>query len=352
MTSTTNNAQIAVMYLARKAEGLDAFRAFMQTYKKYRAGVQHDLVVIFKGYENKQDLEQAQAVFSPYPILSIELPDEGFDIGCYLEAAKQLSHKYICCFNTFAKILDDDWLQKLYANASLPNVGIVGGTGSYEGLLDTTVLFQKAQWLIFKAWLRPSLRQKLIEYFAFTFPPSGLPSEGHFKQRVKHAIRKIIGSNNISRFEKSYAKWWNRTKKDPELTGFCVFPAFPNPHIRSNAFMMERERFVSFDKPTFTHKLDACAFESGHEGMTRQLLNEGLRALIVGKDGIGYDVPEWGKSRTFRCGNQSNLLFADNHTNVYTSVNEKTREIFQLITWGEKALSSSTQLPNLGVKFQ
>ena len=51
--------------------------------------------------------------------------------------------------------------------------------------------------------------------------------------------------------------------------------------------------------------------------MTKQVLNAGLKAQIVGKNGVGYDVDQWPCSKTFRREDQSNLLIADNQTNFF-----------------------------------
>ena len=41
----------AVVYLARRKEGLEPLRRFVDTYGKTAAGVPHDLIVIYKGFE-------------------------------------------------------------------------------------------------------------------------------------------------------------------------------------------------------------------------------------------------------------------------------------------------------------
>ncbi|MFW8646000.1 glycosyltransferase family A protein [Rhizobium beringeri] len=65
---------------------------------------------------------------------------------------------------------------------------------------------------------------------------------------------------------------------------FREFPHFPNPHIRSNAFLVKRDDLLAIpleDKG----KMAACRFESGKEGLSMHLLRQGLDILVVGADG-------------------------------------------------------------------
>ncbi len=54
---------VAVVYLVRAAEGVKPVKRFVETYRKYRAGCLHDLVVAFKGFENHRVPAEYRAVF-------------------------------------------------------------------------------------------------------------------------------------------------------------------------------------------------------------------------------------------------------------------------------------------------
>src|SRR5580693_9498903 len=97
----SSNDTIAVVYLARKNDGPHAFRTFLNSYKTYPAGLQHTLIIAFKGYTGLEELGQAQEEFSSFSYTALEVPDEGFGLGSCLEVAKRLPHTYICWFNTW-----------------------------------------------------------------------------------------------------------------------------------------------------------------------------------------------------------------------------------------------------------
>lgn len=115
------------------------------------------------------------------------------------------------------------------------------------------------------------------------------------------------------------------------------YPEFPNPHIRTNAFMLERRRLLDLRWPETTRKSQAYELESGNEGITRQIEALGLRAVVVGRDGRAYDRDDWRDSRTFRAGEQDNLLVADNQTRHYDEAQGRTRRKLARMAWGKSA---------------
>ncbi len=114
--------------------------------------------------------------------------------------------------------------------------------------------------------------------------------------------------------------------------------SFPNPHIRSNAFLIRRHQFLAM-RPTVSIrcKTDAHVFEHGTTGMSRQILSKGLRIVLVGRDGRGYDVAEWPRSMTFRQGAQANLLVVDNQTDAYNKAPVPEKRVLFNLAWGDAA---------------
>jgi hypothetical protein len=112
-------------------------------------------------------------------------------------------------------------------------------------------------------------------------------------------------------------------------------PPFPNIHIRSNAFMIERNHLIDIlSRYAIRTKRDAYYVESGPASITRLTLRLGLSALIVGRDGRGYHPESWPRSWTFRQGDQSNLLVKDNVTRVFEQSTWTERRELSMKTWG------------------
>ena len=112
------------------------------------------------------------------------------------------------------------------------------------------------------------------------------------------------------------------------------WPPFPNPHLRTNAFMLSRALMRDLHWPAVRTKPAAWELESGRDGFTRQVWARGLRTLVVGRDGRGHPPEAWPRSATFRSGDQANLLIADNRTRQWEQADRAGRERLSRMAWG------------------
>ena len=297
---------VGVIYLYRFVEGENPVRRFLQSYRDHPAGIEHDLHVIFKGFPDRHQLELGRALFADIPINSIDLEDEGYDIGSYVTAAKAVSNRRLIFLNTFSQIITRDWLRHFDRALTAPDVGLVGATGSwlsnasgYEGALKR--LFYRIRH--FPTQLRELSNRR-----------SGDGPKGALKMQ-KRSLRRYLQS--------------------PFDYLYCIFEygRYPNPHIRTNAFMIERSRFLSLNFPSFKKKVEAYRFESGRRSLTKQVMGQGLQPVVVGRNGNIYAIDQWKSSATFWINDQVNLLIADNRTCDYAEGDEELREYLEDAAW-------------------
>jgi hypothetical protein len=111
------------------------------------------------------------------------------------------------------------------------------------------------------------------------------------------------------------------------------FEPFPNPHLRTNGFAMERELLLALDWPSNLTRAEAVLLEGGSRSLTRQVRERGLEALVVGRDGVAYPPERWCESATFRSRGQSNLLLADNRTRHYEEGGPLVRRGLAWLAW-------------------
>jgi hypothetical protein len=130
-------------------------------------------------------------------------------------------------------------------------------------------------------------------------------------------------------FESSYssAPFWLRPRRRQ-------FPPFPNAHLRTNGFMIDRELLLGLSWPALDSKLSTWAFESGRHSLARQVWSRGLEVVVVGADGVAYPRERWRASATFRSGGQRNLLIADNRTRQYEEADPAMRRHLEEMAWG------------------
>jgi hypothetical protein len=115
----------------------------------------------------------------------------------------------------------------------------------------------------------------------------------------------------------------------------AAFPAFPNPHLRTNGFMLDVSMLHAITADVAIEgRQDAFLFESGPLSMTNRVLARGLRVLTVGRNGRGYDVDWWPWSEGFRQGLQTNLLIGDNQTRHFDTLQRPEREQLAWQSWG------------------
>lgn len=344
-----SDVSIAVMYLARKAEGRSAFQSFLRSYAEHPAGITHDLVILLKGYDDGNELDEAKALFSPYTRHLIAIPDEGFDLDSYYAGARSICHEFICCFNTFSTILDGDWLEKFYLHASQPDVGIVGATASFESNRDALIFFQRVAWQHMYGPHDEKRDALFAHYFDFVLKHLCFPTPGSDEGTEIMARNAEQGQSQ----EMAFQKWWElRCLKIRDFAEICSFPSFPNPHIRTNAFMMRRRHFLETYRIPGSSKLDTSHMESGTYSITRQILRRDLRAQIVGRNGVGYDVVDWPSSGTFRLQSQKNLLIADNRTRDFDNSSKGWQTTHAWLAWGTPTIPLPSDFPHLGVEFR
>jgi hypothetical protein len=157
----------AVAYLARGADEdpLPRFRRFAASYKKFAAGAEHDLFIIFKGFHAQSELRFGEAEFIDLPHTPIYVDDEDFDIGAYRAAAEQIPHARLCFLNTNSEILCEGWLRKLLINFEQPNVGLAGATGSYESLWALDARFPRFPNIHVRSNAFMILRDHVLQHF-------------------------------------------------------------------------------------------------------------------------------------------------------------------------------------------
>jgi hypothetical protein len=272
-------AELCIVHLARGANGPEPLRRFLDSYGRHRAGIAHDLVVIFKGYGADEELARDCAAAKAAGAIPLVLDsDDGFDLGSYFQSAEQVPYTYLCFLNSFSRIIVDDWLGHLWRAIEQPGMGMVGATGSWESGAANP-------------WFR-------------------------FRHHPDMAVRGQPA--DLLR-----VPWHSRH-----------FPWFPNPHLRSNAFLLRRDLMLSLKRGRLTRKADLHFLESGYRSLTRQVQAHGLSVAVTGADGRVYPPEAWSDARVFRTGAQENLLVSDNRTEQFARATAAERCWLEGIAWG------------------
>ncbi len=286
---------LCVVHLVRAANGAAPLRAFLESYRRHAAGVEHDLLFLLKGFREPLPVEH-ERLMGGVAHRRHFMPDRGFDIDAYFDAVRTHEAQWYCFLNSFSVILADGWLAKLHGALIAHDAGMVGATGSWQSVFanfSERIAVPASFQTQYPAWKRLLLRA------------------APFVRRIWPPIR----------------RWLRRG----------VFDPFPNHHLRTNAFLLSREIALRVRVGPMRKKFDAYVFESGTRGLTRQVLAMGKPVLVVGRDGKAYAMSDWHLSNTFWRGNQENLLVADNQTRKYDGSGMEVRALYSAFAWGPAA---------------
>lgn len=111
---------------------------------------------------------------------------------------------------------------------------------------------------------------------------------------------------------------------------------FPNVHLRTNGFLIERRRFLDALAPDLTTKAGCGAFEAGPNSLTQQIIQDGLIPYVVDRQGRAWPPESWAESHTFRMGGQENLLIADNRTRAWKEADIPMRDYLETLAWTDR----------------
>ena len=265
--------KILVTYLFSKYDSIECIKNFVKNYNNFPSGAEHDLLICLKKIKKNENIYKIKEIFGRLKcdIFFDEEANNDYDWGSYYRISKIHKNRIIFFMNCHSYPIKKNWLFKFISN--FKEKTILAPTASHQS--STTSSFNN---FYFK-----SIKQSL--YYG--------------------------------------------------ISNFRFFPLFPNPHLRSNSFMINSDDFLELNLIKCKHKLDAWKNESGRNSMTNQLIKKNFNTLVVNDDGRSFKMSEWKYSETYAFGNQLKLLISDKHTRVYQNSNEQTKKIIEKNNWEE-----------------
>ena len=298
-------ADVAVVHLVRRANGAAPLERFLASYREKRAGLDHGLIVVFKGFRGQAVSGEYARLLEGLPHEALHLPDRGFDLQPYFVAARRFQYRYFCFLNSFSRVLSSDWLAKLHRWAVKPGTGVVGATASYESFVRGH-----------------EERRRGLE---------ALRPWPRFRSRFRHVVSdpspRLVAQRTGAWLFDSVGLWKPARH----------FPPFPNYHVRTNALMVSREVLLRIRVRPLFFKLSAYLLESGCDGVTQQVMRMGLRPLLIDRSGEKFEKERWHLANTFRQSRQEDLLVEDNQTEAYAKADSEQRIRLSRAAWGEYA---------------
>ncbi|MFT3907925.1 MAG: hypothetical protein QM737_00750 [Ferruginibacter sp.] len=278
---------VSVVHLIWLPFGKEHFKKFIDSYLKYTASYPHQLVFVFNGtsVQHPDKTESYINYLEEYGIKEYKsfYFDAGQDIDIYQKVAASLDSELVIFLNSYSEIRANNWLS-FYIDNFDANTGIISATASCQSYYSS--VYQKNTW----RW--------------------------ETGKGFNHNFRKY------KLFIKAFFYWR------------FLFKPFPNPHVRTNAFMVRRTAFLEIRPAIIDTKFKAYIFESGNNGLSGYYIKKGLKLLVVDKYGKPYEMKEWQNSFTFWRYNQENLLVSDNQTGIYDKASTEEKRSMTKLAWG------------------
>ena len=264
--------KILVSYLFTKFDSNDAILKFLKNYSRYKSGVKHKLLICFKLLD-KQKIISLRSLLKNFNYIEFIDPSSLNDYD--FGSYKRIAQKY-------------------------PKYKIFFICGHSYPVVNN--------------WLK-----KILKYYKKN---SLVGSNGSYES--------ILSSLKIKKFYKFYKYIFNY------VNYFFKFNSFPNPHIRTNAFLIKGKDFLIFTRNRiFNTKEDAWVAESGKNSLTNFFKNKNFNIFIINSDGAKFDISSFHKSETYCYKRSSKSLISDKHLRKYSLLKTKEKLIFQQKVWGK-----------------
>ncbi len=288
MQNTDSSIPIAIVHLIWVPYGTGLFEQFVASYRKYKAGYEHQLILLFNGVLQHDELTPYIDIAKKNNLSYQTIVYSGFcqDITAYYWVAERVNNSHILFLNSYCELLADNWLVHFARHLNNPKIGMIGATGSWQSYSSSVFQTNSLRWQQGK-----TLNENFSKYKLF--------------------LKTLL--------------YWR-----------FFFPSFPNPHIRTNGFMIEKNVLLSCKKGTLKTKFQAYLFESGRNSLSRQIISKGLTIFIIDKSGNLYEIKNWNKSSIFWSSEQENLLIADNQTKLYSNGDTSLKRKLAHLAWGNR----------------
>lgn len=296
---------LAVVHLVRYANGPEPLDEFLSSYERHDAGCDHELVLVCKGFADREALAPVRRRAGGLAQHEVVLSDTGFDITAYLAAARQLPHDILCFVNSYSEILAPRWLHSLCAALDEQRAGVAAATGSWAS--------------------RRSFTLSLLRL------PNGYRGTLGDRGRMTAGLRSVSTAPKVGR-ARQVVRGLRSVRGD-----LATYPPFPAPHVRTNAFVIRRAHLLTLKAGAIDTKNGTYRLESGRASLTAQLRARGLTALVVDRDGVARAPADWPDADVFWQGDQRGLLVADNQTRQYEAGGAVVREALSRYAWGPRA---------------
>jgi hypothetical protein len=314
-----NISDAIISYVIHEKDGASLAKEFLASLRKFPAKTPVTLLVSVKCL-NPQFLEQIKVIFADgdkgLRITVEQVPDAGFDLGSHYLVARQNPGVILIFMSASSRVAHPDWFQLLIAPFNKIDVGAVGCMISFESIRDSYLELVRTR-------VKSKLHLKMSDFELATarsreiYVPKFQISLGQF-------------GNFVARL---FTKWICHFLRNEEPLNYSMlFPAFPNPHLRTTGFAVRANLLlVAFDRfPRL--KYESFHYESGNSNVSRRIFIMGYQVLHCDYKGKYENFDQVSVPTSFRV-QKGRSLVSDRESRRYHSLSPDNQVALNRITF-------------------
>jgi hypothetical protein len=245
---------------------------FIKNYRKFKAGVEHELLICFKNLSEKEKKIRKKLLVKISCEFFIDPENKNdHEWGSIKRVAANYKEHYIFFMNDYSYPIKKNWLKIIV-----------------EKIKSRTIL-------------------------ACTGSNSSFATNSFFRKKKQNLVKFLL-----------------------DIIYFNLFvPCFPNSHLRANSFLIKAKDYLSFiNNRKINNKRHSLLLESGYNSFSKFFRNKNYKLLVINSDGELFKEENWKNSNTFNHGEQEKLLISDKDTRYYQKLDKIGKNKRITSVWG------------------
>ena len=309
---TVQVCKICVVYAIRQSDGIDNFKRFIESCKKYSMSLLSDTKLVVAVKESSIEFEDQIMEYAAEIGQDISLkrvPNGGFAFGSWLSILQHEESDICVLLTASSEATRNYWVDSLTQGFNNPNVGIVASMCSSESIRDTYLFAQLLRVKLFLGIRLSNYESDISEIFNFKTRQKVDADLSNYRSNFLLNFLSLQIRNVVLFFSRNRGDWsWKRT-----------FPKSPNTHFRTTGFAIRSGTYFQIMKVLPTNSAENLALETGHDSFTRQVEKLGLEIKIFSStDGL-VDLESQSANQTFRWIGGDSIVI-DAHSREFASL--------------------------------
>lgn len=261
---------VAVVYLFHKNDDITRLHDFLDSVEGFQIPSSWKFNILFKGFSSKSLSTITNGTLSRFPGFQTYLvPNRGFDLESYRWFAKRNPH------DQYLFLSSSSLLTKQQSIDIIKSI-ILDSTNSFYFSLGSKISLATNNLVVLELkhlYLQGEIPDQFLQRYSKMFIGR--------KLRIIRSVTMKKNNQETIPLTRGLINLYFKILKGISHVRYRNFPKFPNPHIRTTGFQVDRETFFSLEYGFQFSKMRALSLESGSQSILKQLLNRGVNIFYL-----------------------------------------------------------------------